>query len=59
MRRRQISQQNNASEVLAGASRPREEVRPLVHSPVAAPPRKRGRPKKVGVTAPYVKGNPV
>jgi len=57
MRRRQISQQNNAPQVLAREAFTVPEAVPL--SPPGPAPKRRGRPPKVGVTKPYTKGNPV
>lgn len=57
MRRRQISQQNNAPKVLAREAFTAPEAVPL--SPPGSAPKRRGRPPKIGVTKPYTKGNPV
>lgn len=56
MRRRQLLQ-NSGPEILSGPLKA-----PVQAVPSAGPgpaPKKRGRPPKVGVTKPYIKGNPV
>lgn len=60
MRRRQISQQNNAPKVLAREAFTAPEAVPL--SPPGPAPKRgwpKGKPRKPGVTTPYRKGNPV